>query len=104
MNCKAQVELFVPDAMADEIARIDAIWSCARRKYRADGEYLFGRFSIADCMYAPMAICFQSYGALLSMEAQRYADTILANPHVQDWIQQGRAERESMALSFVSNM
>lgn len=104
MNCKASVELFVSEKLEEEIARIDAIWSCCRRKYSVTGEYLFGKFSIADCMFAPMAICFHSYGAKLSMEAQRYADTLLANPHIQDWINQGRAEEESVSMSNVSNM
>jgi len=105
MNCKASVDLFVSDPIADEIARIDAIWSCGRRKHRAGGEYLFGRFSIADCMYAPVAVTLKSYGAVLSAEAQRYADTLLANPWVQQWIQEGRAEEEpGLALRFASNM
>lgn len=105
MNCKASVNLPVSGTLADEVARIDAIWSCCRRKHGVGGDYLFGRFSIADAMYAPMAICFQSYGAQLSMEAQRYADTLLANPHVQEWIAQGRAEREnSVSMSNVSYM
>lgn len=92
MNCKASVELSVSDDIANEIARIDAIWSCCRRKYGMGGEYLFGRFSIADCMYAPMAVVFQSYGAVLSAEAQKYANTLLANPWVQEWVKQGKAE------------
>tara|TARA_R110002049_G_scaffold30498_4_gene104507 strand:+ start:2506 stop:3168 length:663 start_codon:yes stop_codon:yes gene_type:complete len=104
MNCKASVDLFVSEKLEEEIARIDAIWSCCRRKYGAGGDYLFGKFSIADCMFAPMAICFQSYGAKLSMEAQRYANTLLANPHIQDWMKQGRAEEESVSMSNVSNM
>lgn len=105
MNCKATVDLFVSEPIAEEIARIDAIWSCCRRKHGAGGEYLFGRFTIADCMFAPMAIAFKSYGALLSAEAQRYADTLLAHPSVEDWIAQGRAESEpGVALGFVSNM
>lgn len=104
MNCKASVALFISEKLEEEIARIDAIWSCCRRKHGAGGDYLFGKFSIADCMYAPMAICFRSYGAKLSMEAQRYADTLLANPHVQGWIKQGRAEEESVSMSNVSNM
>ena len=104
MNCKSNVELFVSEPLADEIARIDAIWSCCRRKYGADGEYLYGRLTIADCMFAPVAISFKSYGAVLSREAQSYADTILVNPHVQDWIQQGQEEKESVALSFAGNM
>lgn len=104
MNCKASVGLFVSEKIEDEIARIDAIWSCCRRKYGIDGRYLFGKFSIADCMFAPMAICFQSYGAKLSQDAQAYADTLLAHPNVQEWIQQGRAEEEPMTMSNVRSL
>lgn len=104
MNCKASVKLSASDAIADEIARIDAIWSCCRRKHGTGGDYMFGRFSIADCMYAPMAIVFRAYGAVLSAEAQRYADTLLANPWVQQWIREGQAEKEpDVALRFVGN-
>lgn len=104
MNCKAAVNMFVTEMLNDEIARIDAIWSCCRRKYGAGGDYLFGKFSIADCMYAPLAICFRSYGASLSKEAQRYADTLLANPHVAEWVKQAQEEQESVSMSNVSNM
>jgi len=105
MNCKASVEMSVSDNIANEIARIDAIWSCCRRKHGMGGEYLFGRLSIADCMYAPMAVAFRSYGAVLSAEAQRYANTLLANPWVEKWVEQGRAEEDhSMKLGVVSNM
>lgn len=105
MNCHASVKLSVTDAIADEIARIDAIWSCCRRKHGAGGEYLFGRFSIADCMYAPMAISLNAYGAVLSAGARQYADTILANPWVQEWIRQGKAEQQAkVVLSSVSGL
>ena len=104
MNCKASVPMYVSERIADEVARIDAIWSCCRRKHGVGGEYLFGRFSIADAMYAPMAISFRSYGAKLSMEAQHYADTLLANPHVQEWVRQSREEQEAIPLGIVSNM
>ena len=104
MNCKASVDLAVPEPIANEIARIDAIWSCCRRKHGTGGEYLFGRFSIADCMYAPIAVAFRSYGAVLSAEAQRYADTLLSDPWVQEWVAQGQAEEDdTTALSMVSN-
>ena len=107
MNCKASVDLFATEEIANEIARIDAIWSCCKRKYGSGGEYLFGRLSIADCMFAPLAVCFDSYGAELSGEARRYADTLLANPWVQEWVRQGLAEREresDVALGIVSSM
>ncbi len=104
MNCKASVNMPVSEKLGDEIARVDAIWSCCRRKYGVDGEYLFGKFSIADCMFAPLAVCFRAYGANLSAQAQQYADTLLANPHVQEWIRQGREEQEPVPMSNVSNL
>jgi glutathione S-transferase len=105
MNCKASVDMLVSDDIANEIARIDAIWSCCRRKHGMGGEYLFGRFSIADCMYAPVAVAFRSYGAILSAEAQKYANTLLANLWVQCWVEQGRAEQDDpLMLGVVSNM
>lgn len=107
LNCKTSVELFASEEIANEIARIDAIWSCCKRKYSGGGEYLFGRFSIADCMFAPLAVCFEAYGAELSAEARRYARTLLANPWVQEWVKQGRAERDhepAVALRFVSSL
>jgi len=105
MNCQASVKLLVSDALADEIARIDAIWSCCRRKHGVGGEYLFGRFSIADCMYAPVAIQLRAYGAELSAAASKYADTLLANYWVQNWIEQAQREQlPKVALSSVSNL
>lgn len=105
MNCQASVKMSVTEPIANEIARIDAIWSCCRRKHGSGGEYLFGRFSIADCMYAPMAISLKAYGAVLTAEAQKYADTILSNPWVKEWIRQAQAEKQhKVALSSVSNM
>lgn len=104
MNCKASVEMTVTERLADEIARIDSIWSCCRRKHGTGGDYLFGRFSIADCMMAPVAIAFRAYGAKLSLDAQRYANTLLSNPHVEDWVAQGRAEKEPVTMSVVNSL
>lgn len=104
MNCKASVPMHVSGSLADEIARIDGIWSCCRRKHGTGGDYLFGKFSIADSMMAPIAISFRAYGAKLSLEAQRYCNTLLANPHVMEWVEQGRAEKEPTSMAVVSGM
>jgi glutathione S-transferase len=104
MNCKSQFKPKPSDQLLDEIARIDAIWSCCRHKFGETGDYLYGRFSIADCMFAPIAICFSSYGALLSAPAQRYCDTLLANPFVQSWVEQGRKEQQPLSVVYASNM
>ncbi len=74
-----------PQAEAD-LARIDALWSDCRGRYAQSGPWLFGRYGIADAMYAPVVLRFRSYGAVLSAEARDYADTALADPLLQRWI------------------
>ena len=104
LNCKSGFVRPPSEKTLDEIARIDAIWSCCRHKFGETGDYLYGRFSIADCMFAPTAVVFNAYGATLSAEAQRYCDTILDNPFVQSWVAQGRAERTPLSVAYASNM
>ncbi|PCJ24361.1 MAG: glutathione S-transferase [SAR86 cluster bacterium] len=103
MNCKASGRLKPSDALLNEIARVDAIWSCCRRKFGENGNYLYGRFSIADCMHAPMAACFDAYGAELSEDANTYMQTLLDNPFVQKWITLGRREQEPLSIAYASN-
>lgn len=99
MNCSASVKMKPTDELRDEVARIDAIWSCCRRRYGENGNYLFGRFSIADCFMAPMAIAFESYGAELSTEANTYMQVLLDNPFVQKWKLLGQQEERDHKTS-----
>jgi len=103
MNCKASCRLNPSEKLTDEIARIDAMWSCCRRRYGENGNYLYGRFSIADCMFAPAAVCFETYGAKLSNEANFYLQALLDNPFVQKWIMLGRREKESLSIAYASS-
>ena len=74
-----------------DVARVDAIWSGCRSTY--GGPWLFGqRYSVADAMYAPVALRFLTYGAELSEGARGYFDHALADAHLQEWIR--GAERE----------
>ena len=84
-----------PQARAD-VERIDAIWSDCRSRHGAGGPWLFGhRYSIADAMYAPVALRCITYGAVLSGEAQNYLRHVLEDLHLRDWIRD--AEREVAA-------
>ncbi len=103
MNCKASCRLTPSVELLDEIARIDAIWSCCRRRFGENGNYLYGRFSIADCMFAPLAVCFEAYGAELSSDANTYMQTLLDNPFVQKWINLGRREKESLSIAYANS-
>ncbi|MEM7072693.1 MAG: glutathione S-transferase C-terminal domain-containing protein [Pseudomonadota bacterium] len=63
-----------------------AIWRNARTVHRTDGPYLFGRFTIADAMYAPMVSRFVTYG-IEGDDAmtQAYMDAIIADPDMKQW-------------------
>jgi glutathione S-transferase len=71
-----------------EIARINAIWS------EAKGPFLFGAFSAADAMYAPVVLRFRTYEVGVANRA--YYDAVLALPAMQEWIADAERERESL--------
>ncbi|MBI3547351.1 MAG: glutathione S-transferase family protein [Gammaproteobacteria bacterium] len=85
-----------PD-VARDIERISAIWNDCRRRHATDGPFLFGRFSIADAMYAPVALRFQTYVVSMQGLAEDYMHTLLALPAMQEWISAAYAETESIA-------
>jgi glutathione S-transferase len=76
----------------NEVARIDSLWTEARRRFGAAGPYLFGRFSIADAMFAPVATRFRTYGVPLDEVSAAYVDTIFELPAMREWIAAAKAE------------
>jgi glutathione S-transferase len=73
-----------------EIERIKAIWNEAKRPY------LFGSFTAADAMYAPVVLRFRTYEVELPRSARAYYEAMLEVPAMQEWI--AAAERESEAI------
>lgn len=69
----------VSEAVQKDVARISLLWSMARDQYGADGPWLFGKYTVADAFYAPIANRFTTYGIALDATAQAYVDA-----HVQD--------------------
>jgi glutathione S-transferase len=98
MNCRARRpgEGRGPGVDAD-IDRIRAAWCEARERHGADGEFLFGRFSAADAMYAPVVSRFQTYGIDLAGVEAEYARSILGLPAVEEWMSAAAAEPWSIA-------
>ena len=80
-----------PESQAD-INRITALWRECRSRFGAGGDFLFGHFTIADAMYAPVVSRFRTYKIELQDEAQRYADAIWALPSLQEWLMAARKE------------
>lgn len=68
-----------------EIARVQQLWQDCRGRFGKGGDFLFGRFGIADAMFAPVATRFRSYGVSLDPVSAAYVDAIYALPAMQDW-------------------
>lgn len=81
-----------------DIDRILEIWTEARTQFATpDGPYLFGAFSVADAMYAPIACRFQTYNVPLPPETKTYSDALLAHPAMQEWYAEALQETEAHA-------
>ena len=79
------------DARAN-IARVQEIWVDCRKRYGKHGPFLFGSFSGADAMYAPVVYRFRTYAIDVAPEAKAYMDAMLALPAVEEWTRAGLAE------------
>jgi glutathione S-transferase len=73
------------EGVTANVDRIEAIWAEARGRFGAGGPYLYGAFSAADAMYAPVVTRFDTYSIAVSAETRRYMDCILRHPDVVAW-------------------
>ncbi len=74
------------DVMAD-VRRIEAIWADCRARFGqgSGGPFLFGAFSAADAMYAPVVARFFSFGIPVSQATCGYMDAVMALPAWHEW-------------------
>lgn len=77
---------------AADIQRITTMWRDCRSRYGSSGRFLFGRFSNADAMYAPVVTRFQSYGVPLDPVSAAYRDAVLELPAMREWYAAAAAE------------
>ena len=94
MNIRAKRKVTLSEAAQNDVRRIDDIWSDCRQTYQEKGDWLFGDFSIADCMFAPVVMRFLTYGADLSDKSRRYIATFLNNVSLNTWITAAKEETE----------
>jgi glutathione S-transferase len=84
-----------PGVMRD-ISRIFVVWAGCRNRYGAGGPFLFGGFSAADAMYAPVVMRFRTYAVTIPAHLTPYYAAVLALPAMRDWIAASEAETESI--------
>ncbi|MEZ9107803.1 glutathione S-transferase family protein [Vibrio cyclitrophicus] len=92
MNCRAKRKLVLSEDALKDIARIDAIWSAQMEQYPE--EWLFGEWSIADAMFAPVALRVETYGIQLSEKASQYQQRVLNSPSIQKWLTEASLETD----------
>lgn len=80
------------EATQAQVARIISAWSEALREN--GGPFLFGRLSIADCMYGPVVSRFLTYGIVLPDDAKGYCARMMQLAAMQDWMAGAKAEIE----------
>jgi glutathione S-transferase len=79
------------DARAN-VARIEQIWVECRERHSRLGPFLFGKFSAADAMFAPVVHRFRTYAIEVAPQAQAYMDTMMVQPAFAEWTKAGLAE------------
>lgn len=95
MNCRKKFTGVQLSAAAEhEVARIKWLWRTCRKQFGNGGEWLFGNYSIADAMYAPIALRFSGYNVPLEGVEQDYVRSVLNQPCIVEWISAGTRETE----------
>lgn len=95
MNCRAKRAVTLSQGALNDITRIDQIWSQQMSQY-PDG-WLFGEWSIADAMYAPVVLRTLTYGIGLSESATKYQQKVLNSRAMQRWLQEASLETDIVA-------
>jgi glutathione S-transferase len=89
-----------PQANAD-ISRIEKLWRDARETWgkTGNGRFLFGHWTIADGMYAPVVTRFRTYGVKLGATGAAYMEAVLSDPDFRIWEDQARRDPPAEAVT-----
>ena len=95
MNCRKQFNhINLSIEAAEEVIRVKEIWRMCREQFADSGQWLFGEYSIADAMFAPIALRFAGYSIPLEGAERDYVESVLNQPCIAEWIAAAKAEKE----------
>ena len=95
MNCRAMGrKVPLPDVLAHDIDRVIAIWTHCHNHHSKDNGWLFGEFSVADAMFAPVVLRLRTYGINLPESAGFYPHRVLESEAMQEWLAAAECEIE----------
>jgi glutathione S-transferase len=94
MNARATDRRTAPSPeRSAEIVRIEQLWDECRTRFGGDGPWLFGDYSVADAMYAPVVLRLRTYCAQVRESTATYMATVLDDVHMRGWLSAAAAER-----------
>ncbi len=91
----------IDDDVKADIQRMVELWEYCKQNAAVEGPWLMGEFSGVDAMYAPAVMRLIGYDVKLSGFAAEYADFVLNNQHIQDWMAAGKKETQIIASDEV---
>ena len=95
MNCRKHFPQYpLTKDVQKDVVRISALWAASRERYGDSGPWLFGSYSIADAMFAPVVLRFSGYDVALDEMAQAYVKHVLKQPAIIEWVEAGKQETE----------
>ncbi|MEN3031242.1 glutathione S-transferase family protein [Chromobacterium amazonense] len=92
-----QIDYESSPAVESDIARVVSLWEEHRASHIADGDFLFGHFTIVDAFFAPICTRFQTYNVALPPASQAYVRHILSLPAMQEWYRAAKLENNRPA-------
>jgi glutathione S-transferase len=81
-----------------DIDRITSLWTECRARFGKEGPFLFGHFSNADAMYAPVVLRFVTHAVQLSREVEAYCDAVRRTEAMKAWVTDALKEDEFVAV------
>jgi len=101
MNCRRRVENFKPD-LATEIDINRIVQLIEQALQDSNGPWLFGHYTIADAMYAPIASRFKTYDVHTPSRTQSYFEKVLADASIKQWYEEASHETEIIEQSEIN--
>jgi glutathione S-transferase len=96
-ECPMNVRRRVEDAglsaeVRADVVRILTLWAEARARFGRGGPFLFGTFSAADIIYAPVISRFMTYGVAVPGFAVAYMQAVWEHDWLQEWVNAAESE------------
>lgn len=102
MNIRAKRSIELSESAKKEINQMQLLWH--RLLQNSGGPWLFGDFSIADCMFVPVVLRFETYGITLLPSTENYRDTVMSNVALNSWIDSALTETEIIEMDEVGEV